>query len=442
MPAPVDILPSEILSDIFSTLVQSWLHAHFVGDESFGPINYPILLSSICIRWRQVAITTPSLWSYLDFDIERYPSINLRYLNFCYERSASAPLSVRFGRYDHECNLETIDDQIASLLRAYATRLESLAISYWRSKFVKEALATLFAQGAAGRVRKLALHATSGDRRMVADDLLSQDALHQLLEPLCSLYLEGVAFDWTLICCRDLVELQLVELAPNVAPSPSQLVEFLNANPAIRKLKITRFNPISLDHNLPPIQLPELRYLELDLSPEVMHWFFARLTPGPHELDLELTSFVANIQTRVIDMLREFFQQARIISLRIYGSSWLPFSNVVAKLPHLEILGMSYPGDIIYDFTEMNSQSELLPNLHTIELTRCSTRNVESGIKLIISLASVRRVLFSSFYLVNNVETTLMDEGQVRGWMSNMGVTASVIESPQLWFSHYPSPFV
>jgi hypothetical protein len=441
MPAPVDKLPSEILSHIFASIVQSWLYAHFIGDKSFGPTNYPILLSSVCVRWRQVAIATPSLWSYLDFDIERYPSINLRYLNLCYERSASAPLSVRFGRYDHECYLNTIDDQLASFLRAYATRLESLAISYWHSKFVKEILATLFAHGAAGPVRKLALHSTASDKWMLADDLLSQIALDQLLQPLRNLYLEGVAFDWTPVRCRNLVELQLVELAPNVMPSPSQLVELLNANPAMRRLKVTRFYPISLDPDLPPIQLSELRYLELNFSPDAMHWFFTRLTPVPHELDLQLTSFARNIQARVVDTLRDFFEQTRIISLRIYGSSWLPFSSVVAKLPHLETIGISYPGDIIYDFTEMNSQTELLPKLHTIELTRCTTLNVESGIKSIMSLASVRRILFSTFYLMNETETTLLDEGQIREWMSEMGITASIIELPQLR-SPNPSPFV
>ena len=157
-----------------TTLVQSWLYAHSIGDESFGPINYPLLLSRICTCWRQVAVTTPSLWLYLDFDIANYPSANLWYLNFCYERSASAPLSVRFGRYNHECNLEGINDQLALLLGSYAKRLELVAISYSRSKFVKETLAILFAEGATGQVCKLALHAILGDKQIIADDLLSQ----------------------------------------------------------------------------------------------------------------------------------------------------------------------------------------------------------------------------------------------------------------------------
>ncbi|KAF8606190.1 hypothetical protein BDV93DRAFT_521039 [Ceratobasidium sp. AG-I] len=442
MPAPVDILPSEVLSHIFSTLVQSWLYAYTIGDKSYGPINYPLLLSSVCVRWRQVAITTPSLWSYLDFDIAGYPSINLQYVKFCYERSASAPLSVRFGRYDHECSLESIDDQLASLLGSYAARLESLAISYWRPKFVKEILAILFAQGTATRVRKLALHATSGEKRMVADSSLPQKALYNLLEPLHTLYLEGVTFDWALIPCRNLVELQLVELAPNAVPSPSQLVHFLNANPAIRRLKIAGFDLAFYEHNLPPIQLPELRNLELDVSPEFMSWFFAQLVPGPHELDLQLKSYVSSThRTQVVDTLRNFFRQARIVSLRIWGSLWLPFSSIVAHLPHLETLGISNPGYPTYDFTEINSQTELLPKLHTVELIRCSTRDVVTGIRIILSLPSVRRVLFSTFYLVNEVERTLMDEEHIKEWMSWMGVAAPVSESSSLWHFYHPSPF-
>lgn len=443
MSALIDRLPSELLSHIFATLVQSWLLAHSIGDDSYGRINYPILLSSICVRWRQVAITTPSLWSFLDLGVAKLPLPNIRYLNLCYERSAKAPLSVRFGRYDHECNEEAVDEQLASLLNSYAPRLDSLAISYWRVGFAKGVLSTLITQGAAGRVRKLALHAASGDKRMLADASLPQEMLDELLRPLRFLYLDGPSFDWNLISCRNLVELQLVELAPNAVPSSLQLVQFLNGNPTIRRLNMSRFHFFSHEANLSPIRLPELQSLKVVMSPQFMIWFFALLTPPSQATTLYLDSYVLGLYgNQVIDTFRLFFREARIVTLCISGSHWLPLSSIAAYLQYLEILAISQCDPPDYNLTDIYAQTEILPKLHTVELLGCSTRDVGSGLAIILFLPSVRRIAVSSFSSVDERGTSAMDIEQVREFMSMIGITATISESSQQWINYHPSPFV
>ena len=53
--APIRRLPTEILSEIFRTLPR--------GPEVEASIsNSPLLLTQVCSRWRDVAISTPQLW--------------------------------------------------------------------------------------------------------------------------------------------------------------------------------------------------------------------------------------------------------------------------------------------------------------------------------------------------------------------------------------------
>lgn len=67
--APIKKVPVEILSKIF-------LSGDFGG---FVKLEAPHLLTLVCRRWRDVAISMPALWSSLDL-IDRIPPLNW----FCY----------------------------------------------------------------------------------------------------------------------------------------------------------------------------------------------------------------------------------------------------------------------------------------------------------------------------------------------------------------------
>ncbi|KAF8606163.1 hypothetical protein BDV93DRAFT_362368 [Ceratobasidium sp. AG-I] len=444
MVAPINCLPPEILSRIFVILAQYSRYAASIGDKSYNEVDYPLRLSSICVRWRQVAIGTPSLWSFLDLCKPEYSSEDFRYLNVCYERSGNTPLTLRLGKYDDECDLDNVDEQLEPLLSLCATRLESLVVAYHAPGFAKQVLSVLLARGAAGRVRKLALHANWEDDLVLADSSLSQRILDELFEPLQSLYLECVAFDWSTMRCRNLVELQLSRLDTSARPSSSQLASLLSANPNIHKLQISGFELSPYDSTLPQIKLSQLQNLELEMDPELTQWLFTLLTPGTRDISLQIYSYATeshNAQV-VIETLCQFFRRSKIVALRMMGSRFVPFSSVAAYLPHLEILRVDGPGGG-YDLSCIEPQAELLLKLHTIELIYCTTRDVESGIGTVLSLHSVSQILFPTFDSVDETgKTTSMDIDEVREWMHGRGVTANVRMAPELLLNRNPTPFM
>lgn len=345
MAAPISRLPIEILSLIFVSIAQSSQYAASIRDKSYGKINYLLQLSSVCVRWRQVATSTPRLWSFLDFSSSRHTPKYLQYMKLCYERSGNTPLSVRIRKHERQCDLETVDGHLATILISCAARLESLSITHYHFLgFPKEVLSLLLDQGAAGRIRKLALNTSWEDDVIRADSSLSQDTLNQLLEPLHSLVLEYVAFDWNTIPCRNLVELQLDRPYNNMRPSSSQLVSFLNMNPAIRVLKIWDSAFFTHESGLPPIKPPELQNLDLIINPEFAGWFFTLLTPGTRGITLRIDSReLEPYPFRLVDTFRQFFQRSRVVSLQIWSGRWIPFSSVAAYLPYLETLRVDLP---------------------------------------------------------------------------------------------------
>ncbi|KAF8606154.1 hypothetical protein BDV93DRAFT_362262 [Ceratobasidium sp. AG-I] len=441
MAAPIDRLPSEILSRIFVALVQASRYAASIGDDTYSATNYPLRLSSVCVNWRQIAISTPMLWSFLDLVFTNDSLQNPEYLNMCYERSAKALLSVRLGKYGDECDQEVVSEQLAPLLSSYATRLYSLAITYRNPGFLEEILSILLIRRH-GRVRKLALYGQLDDIHILTNGSLPPEVLGELLEPLHSLYLEGVAFDWDVICCRNLVELQLTRLHGVASPSASQLVSFLNANPTIRKLSIFSLELPTYEFSLPPIKLPELQNLELETNLEFTRWLCTILTPGARGITLRICSYVPESRRdELVSTFRQFLQRSRIVTLRTQGFYTIPISSVAAYLPFLERLGTGGPGSG-YDLSDINTQIELFPKLHTIELVECNTRHVESGLGSILSLPSVKQILFLTFNSVDEAGTTPMNIDQVREWMRGRGITANLRLAPELHFHCSPTPFL
>ena len=444
MAAVIDCLPPEILSSVFVTLVQASRYAASIGDTSYHGINYALQVSSVCVRWRQVAIGTPILWSFLDIFPSGGSLRNLKYLNMCQDRSAGAPLKVRIGKHGRECYQDTVDEQLSSLLSTYAVRSDSLAICYRSQRFIKAVLSNMLIGKAISRVRTLALNANWEDDLILADSSLSQDTLDELLEPLHSLYLECVAFDWDTIRCRNLVDVQLIRLYGVASPSAPQLLSFLNANPTIRRLTMSSFDLSTYDSGLPQIQLPELQNLELQLGQEFTQWLFPLLTPGTREITLQIySSLPKSHRTQVVvNALCPFFQRSRIVTLHMLRGCCIPFSSVAAYLPHLETL-RAYTPVRGYDLSNINPQTELLPRLRTVELVQCTTRHVESGLRTVLSLPSISQITFPYFYSVDKAgATTSISIDQVKEQLRAQGVTANLRIVPELLFRCSQSPFL
>ncbi|KAF8871506.1 hypothetical protein BD779DRAFT_460254 [Infundibulicybe gibba] len=85
----VSDFPPEILEKIF-------LHCLLPGWGSYSPRDAPLLLIRVCRSWREVAVSTPLLWSRLPPLQEKYSQYgNLQLFKLYLKYSASAALSIR-----------------------------------------------------------------------------------------------------------------------------------------------------------------------------------------------------------------------------------------------------------------------------------------------------------------------------------------------------------
>ncbi|KAJ7908909.1 hypothetical protein B0H13DRAFT_2495475 [Mycena leptocephala] len=89
-------LPPELLSEIF-------IHCLPTEEDEYLPVTpnpktAPLLLCGICRQWREVALTTPSLWSSISFSSElAYSQSGIEYVEFCrrwLSRAKDTPLSL------------------------------------------------------------------------------------------------------------------------------------------------------------------------------------------------------------------------------------------------------------------------------------------------------------------------------------------------------------
>ncbi|KAF8606188.1 hypothetical protein BDV93DRAFT_521037 [Ceratobasidium sp. AG-I] len=442
MPVLINILPPELLSHIFVATFQSWQFARSVGDESYGQIHYPTVFSSVSAQWRRIAIGTPSLWSYIYLNYTRYAFESPEYVDLYLERSGSLPLSVCIGRYAEEYNLEFINEKLAALLQSLAMRLEYLAIACYKISHATNILSAVAAGGAVGRVRKLALYARPGGSAIVLGSLPSQESLRQLFQPLRTLYLEAVSFDWNTIACRNLVDLQILDISISSRPTLPQFVRFLNANPALRRLRLSDFDLRSYrESESQRITLLELRKVELDLNPYVMLAFLKLLDPVPQKLDLELCSCsVPHLEDQIADLLCQVFQQNQIVFLHITGERWFPFFRVLPHVPHLKTIKIQESCLIDCSLDETNDQRVLLSKLKNVELVGTHIYEAEC-LGVLLCLPSVERILLS-YGDFGDQKNALKDIVQVREWLNRLGVTADIVDSSQSQWGFHPSPFM
>ncbi|KAF8906431.1 hypothetical protein CPB85DRAFT_1563413 [Mucidula mucida] len=68
---PMRALPNTLMTTIFSYCVPTWATALSEGEvTSLDPALAPWTLSFVCRRWRDIVLSSPELWTYLELDID------------------------------------------------------------------------------------------------------------------------------------------------------------------------------------------------------------------------------------------------------------------------------------------------------------------------------------------------------------------------------------
>ncbi|KAJ6518208.1 hypothetical protein C8R47DRAFT_8409 [Mycena vitilis] len=122
---PVLTLPNEVISEIF-------LQSLDPADPPFPPSNStltgsasPLYLGHICQRWRDIALSTPSLWTVISLTTSvRIPHSRLRLLDIWLTRSRQCPLSVTIA----DNGWPTLARQFVDAIAPHHRRLQVLRL--------------------------------------------------------------------------------------------------------------------------------------------------------------------------------------------------------------------------------------------------------------------------------------------------------------------------
>jgi hypothetical protein len=245
--------------------------------------------------------------------------------------------------------------------------------------------------------------------------------------------------------CRNLVELQLIEIPMNGYPTSLRLTQLLEGNKCLRSIKFSRFELRDYTiHARAAIELPELRHLEMNMHPKFIAWFFGLPIKTSSNLSLWLRSYQVDADTiSVKATLNSFFNDHSVTSLCIWGD-WLPFSSVARNLQHLETLRIYGHYLRKQVFEEMDEAASFLPHLRTIDIVDCIAQidDIEPGFRTLLSIPSVRDIgiVGTGLYAQRFSEQLLLDMDTTKEWLAQGNVNARISDSSQTNFFAFMTP--
>lgn len=377
-------LSTEVLVHIFTLSVES-LRSYYVSirsrDRSIDQVN---AVASVCSYWRSVAISTSSLWSYIDFDRMDHAELVPLWL----ERARGLPLDI--VSQSHLDFPPTTHPQIYCV-RSMFLRLESENGEHWVSEWCNN--------GTPSTLTTLSLVPSGIGMSFPASDIsANRGDLVDLFCSLNTLHLSNVSVNWGLIGCRNLVTLSLTRLAIRM----EDIHEILSANPRLQHVHVTNLNideSFMSTTTVPSIQLTQLRTLELfcRFSPEWAH-ILALIIPGSHRLTLLVGPY---FYPEVNDMSRnayvEFCRRSHIE--RLVCSSLESIEDIATVIPSLEALFFRsmFFSDALYEFLAPTSSSDghspvrRFSRLRTLRICECHVGDL-NNLKRVCLAYNIRNI--------------------------------------------------
>ncbi|QRV89224.1 F-box-like protein [Ceratobasidium sp. AG-Ba] len=284
---PISKLPAEILSRIFSS---------FLASSSKHENDALLNIILVCTRWYQVATSTPALWNHVDLCTSPNP---------VYGESSS-----RFGR-----------------VKLFLTRSRGLPIHFHlpsnRRHFNRTDMVELglMLQSQEATVGSIELHGrisysdTDSARYSLTQSMLTlistpgrSDSLRALTIAALRPSILEYPLIWPPTPLAHLGELTLEDLVGPACPSLAQVTIMLSKCPLLHTLRLRNLET-SLDDSLSPIQLPNLRLLDISNVPGVVPLLSSQISPGANRLDLQETVHMGsyltstpNLRVLILDM--------------------------------------------------------------------------------------------------------------------------------------------
>ncbi|KDQ15580.1 hypothetical protein BOTBODRAFT_31473 [Botryobasidium botryosum FD-172 SS1] len=300
--APINCLPVELLSQIF---VLGFLD-EFYGEEKLklvedakdedddeADLEFSTLVTHVCHHWREVALQTPSMWTYLEM-VDNYPAFEktmawIERSKAClleFDLDFSSEYYEDFGRNEMNVVLDLIMPHIARWC-AFSLIVDAF-----------EPMHTFLArmQAPAPNLRELELY---NNAELDTLEAFSPPHLrtpiklpHNVAPKLERFSVWSVHILWPVFPFTNLIHLELAYHTPDVRPSWGDFIGMLNASPNLRSLAlIDSWPPLSSYAACegPTVQLPSVVEFKLVLSsepPDLIHLINTLRMPNLRKLHL------------------------------------------------------------------------------------------------------------------------------------------------------------
>ncbi|KIJ14790.1 hypothetical protein PAXINDRAFT_169467 [Paxillus involutus ATCC 200175] len=288
--SPVQSIPIELLSEIF-------IFASHSPDGIQGAISQPITISHVCNHWRQVSLSTPSLWTTIFLALPLSKNQLTRTITWIF-RSRNRPLHIHMDFRDPSWNWDEASHSFGWKAMENIMRLILPQAPHWHCiELLTDTWAPIFTfLSYTARVKSAPLlqnirlarcneyFAAKGEPFRPAN-LALPVAWFGGGAGLCDLRqlsLSGVHIDWINSGLRGLKELELKYHAQQVMPTLPEFMTIMDANPGLERLVILGWGP-KLDPGsqtvLQTIQLPQLRefefgFVDVDYAVDLLSMFY------------------------------------------------------------------------------------------------------------------------------------------------------------------------
>ncbi|KAG8691042.1 hypothetical protein FRC08_010284 [Ceratobasidium sp. 394] len=370
---PACRLPLEILATIFAMATSQYTKR----DRTASSRSHasPIVLSSVSSSWRQIALTTPSLWSYIDLVIGSTSTPSHRkQAELWVQRSCNAALYINIYEKSSYSNQEPVPKhQIASLLEFLAPLMHRVcALNLGARVAMHDILPSVLALWAKHtstdikRALEVADHFGSSDAVLgpAADGSFSADELNSFLRSFNRITVMYCRISESVMFHEGLVELHLEGLEASHTPTQQELVAMLATCPRLRILVLADCCVEPSEAIPSPVALNHLEFLSLEsagASRNFVH-VFPLLFIGSEGLSMSLT---LDRYCDFFDEARVFFSRTKVTRLHVSAvQRYTPLSMLSYPIPHLETLALEYFDMLNNDIHNMT----LWPRLRTLYL--------------------------------------------------------------------------
>ncbi|QRV97044.1 F-box-like protein [Ceratobasidium sp. AG-Ba] len=409
---PVHRLPQEILSTIMSIACARLTRS----DREYRdqPKSSPLTISSVCSSWRQIALSTPSVWSFINViakgqaprdDTYRFPRLLA-------ERSGNAPLYVSVwddaNQYTNESRALTDSEleELIDFLEPLMPRICVLDIaSYEPPTEIIPDILTMWVETHSSHLHKsLYIRDTwpkDDDAYEVGatpDIPLSEIQFNEFFQTVNRLVVQNCSISPSLTSNAGLVDLHLKDIDESCALAQDTLAGLLAQSPNLETLVLLNCWIYESEITPRPVPLVHLKSLTLEFlgKPDSITLVLPLLGASSNPLDVSLT--FAN-SAAFIPEAQSFFKRSRISRLyaEIAGDDDDPLLPValLCSFPYLKELVISsfdLCGKKLLTALSKHMGSNLWPCLHTLYLNFIK---IDPGCFMkLVKLAPSLRVLY------------------------------------------------